>query len=142
MFDYLINFVKLQLYFKNINMQPSKANLINSLILILMPLWAYLTYESSDPHSTQSITALIPMFLGIVLLFCTNGIKNQNKIIAHIAVFITLLALVGLFKPLASAISDSRGLSVFRVSLMLITCIFSMIAFVRSFIAARKKIDK
>ena len=123
-------------------MQPSKANLINSLILILMPLWAYLTYESSDPHSTQSITALIPMFLGIVLLFCTNGIKNQNKIIAHIAVFLTLLALVGLFKPLTSAISDSRGLSVFRITLMLITCIFSMISFVRSFITARKKIDK
>lgn len=139
MFDYLINFVKLQLYFKKINMQPSKVNLINSLILIVMSLWAYLTYESSDPNSTQSITALIPMFLGIVLLFCTNGIKNQNKIIAHIAVFFTLLALFGLFKPLTSAISDSRGLSVFRVSLMLITCIFSMIAFVRSFIAARKK---
>ena len=138
MLDYLINFVKLQLYFKNINMQPSKVNLINSFILIVMPIWAYLTYESIDPNSTQSITALIPMFLGIVLLFCTNGIKNQNKIIAHIAVFITLLALVGLFKPLASAISDSRGLSVFRISLMLITCIFSMIAFVRSFIAARK----
>ena len=78
MFDYLINFVKLQLYFKKINMQPSKVNLINSLILIVMPLWAYLTYESSDPNSTQSITALIPMFLGIILLFCTNGIKNQN----------------------------------------------------------------
>ena len=139
MFDYLINFVKLQLYFKNINMQPSKVNLINSLILIVMPLWAYLTYESSDPNSSQSVTALIPMFLGIVLLFCTNGIKNENKIIAHIAVFLTLLALLGLFKPLTSAISDSRGLSVFRVSLMLITCIISMIAFVRSFIAARKK---
>ena len=142
MFDYLINFVKLQLYFKKINMQPSKANLINSLILIVMPLWAYLSYESSNTNSTQSITALIPMFIGTVLLFCTNGIKNQNKIVAHIAVFLTLLALVGLFKPLTSAISDSRGLSVFRVSLMLITCIFSMISFVRSFIAARKKIDK
>tara|TARA_B100000524_G_scaffold139149_1_gene69749 strand:- start:697 stop:1068 length:372 start_codon:yes stop_codon:yes gene_type:complete len=123
-------------------MQPSKANLINSLILIVMPLWAYLSYESSNTNSTQSITALIPMFIGTVLLFCTNGIKNQNKIVAHIAVFLTLLALVGLFKPLTSAISDSRGLSVFRVTLMLITCIFSMISFVRSFIAARKKIDK
>ena len=120
-------------------MQPSKANLINSLILIVMPLWAYLSYESSNTNSTQSITALIPMFIGTVLLFCTNGIKNQNKIVAHIAVFLTLLALVGLFKPLTSAISDSRGLSVFRVTLMLITCIFSMISFVRSFIAARKK---
>lgn len=123
-------------------MQPSKANLINSLILIVMPLWAYLSYESTNTNSTQSITALIPMFIGTVLLFCTNGIKNQNKIIAHIAVFLTLLALVGLFKPLTSAISDSRGLSVFRVALMLITCIFSMISFVRSFITARKKIDK
>jgi len=119
-------------------MQPSKANLINSLILIVMPLWAYLTYESSNAGSTQSITALIPMFIGVVLLFCTNGIKNQNKIIAHIAVILTLLALVGLFKPLTSAISESRDLSIFRVSLMLIACIFSMITFVKSFITARK----
>ena len=46
--------------------------------------------------------------------------------------------LVGLFKPLTSAISESRVLSTFRVSLMLIACIFSMITFVKSFIAARK----
>lgn len=119
-------------------MQPSKANLINSLILIVMPIWAYLTYESSNTDSTQSITALIPMFLGVILLFCTKGIKNQNKIIAHIAVILTLLALIGLFKPLTSAISDSRVLSIFRVSIMLTASIYSMITFVKSFIAARK----
>lgn len=120
-------------------MQPSKANLINSLILIVMPLWAYLTYENSNIDSTQSITALIPMFIGVILFFCNKGIKNQNKIIAHVAVILTLLALVGLFKPLTAAISDSRGLSIFRVSLMLMTCAFSIITFVKSFISARKK---
>mgnify|MGYP001292851475 CR=1 FL=1 len=133
-------------------MQPSKANLINSLTLIVMPIWAYLTayltYESSNTdampiweyltYSTLTITPLIPMFLGVILLFCTKGIKNQNKIIAHIAVMLTLLALIGLFKPLTSAISDSRVLSIFRVSIMLMTCIFSMITFIKSFIAARK----
>jgi hypothetical protein len=49
-----------------------------------------------------------------------------------------LLALIGLFKPLTSAISDSRVLSIFRVSIMLIASIYSMITFVKSFIAARK----
>ena len=120
-------------------MQPSKVNLINSLILIVMPLWAYLTYESSDPNSTQSITALIPMFLGIVLLFCTNGIKNQNKIIAHIAVLLTLLILFALLGMRLPKSLESGGIGLFRVLFMCGTSLLAMIYFVKSFIAARKK---
>ena len=67
-------------------MKTSQANLINSLTLILMPLWSYLTYEGTVEKPDQSITALIPLFLGVILLLCNNGIKNNNKIIAHLAV--------------------------------------------------------
>ena len=45
-------------------MKTYQANLLNSLTLILMCLWAYLTYEPIDGKS-QNVTALIPLFLAI-----------------------------------------------------------------------------
>ncbi len=120
-------------------MKTNQANLLNALTLILMPLWSYLTYEGTVEKPDQSITALIPLFLGVVLLLCNGGVKRENKMIAHIAVFITLIALIGLLKPLNAAIDDGRTLSIFRVVAMLITGSLAMITFIKSFIAARKK---
>ena len=119
-------------------MKTFQANLINSLTLILMPLWAYLTYEGTAEKPEQSITALIPLFLGIILFLCNNGIKKENKVIAHIAVVVTFIALLGLFMPLKAAIAEDRTLSVVRVAIMLFTGMLAMITFVRSFIANRK----
>ena len=75
-------------------MNASKANLINSISLIGFGLWGY--FEVTSP------TALIPVGFGLILLLCYNGVKNQNKIIAHVAVLLTLvilLALVGMRLP-------------------------------------------
>ncbi len=119
-------------------MKTYQANLINSLALILMPLWAYLTYEGTLEKPNQSITALIPLFLGIILFLCNNGVKKENKVIAHIAVVVTLIALLGLFMPLKAAIAEDRTLSVVRVAIMLLTGMLAMITFIRSFIANRK----
>jgi hypothetical protein len=119
-------------------MKTYQANLLNGLILILMPLWAYVTFEGNIDKPEQSITAFIPLVLGVFLLLCNGGLKKENKIIAHIAVLVTLIALVGLTMPLKAAILEGRILSVFRVSLMLITGVLAMITFVRSFIKARK----
>ena len=119
-------------------MKTYQANLINSLALILMPLWAYLTYEGTLEKPKQSITALIPLFLGVILFLCNNGVKKENKVIAHIAVAVTLIALLGLFMPLKAAIVEDRTLSVIRVAIMLLTGMLAMITFIRSFIANRK----
>lgn len=119
-------------------MKTYQANLINSLALILMPLWAYLTYEGTLEKPNQSITALIPLFLGVILFLCNNGVKKENKVIAHIAVVVTLIALLGLFMPLKAAIAEDRTLSVIRVAIMLLTGMLAMITFIRSFIANRK----
>jgi len=101
--------------------------------------WAYLTYDSVDGKS-QNLTALIPLVLGVILLLCNNGIKKENKTIAHIAVLVTLVAIAGVFaKPFLSAINEGRNLSIFRTSLMLLTSIIAMITFVKSFIDNRKK---
>ena len=118
-------------------MKTYHANLINSLMLILMPLWAYVTFEASAEKAINA-TAFIPLFLGVILLLCNRGIKNENKTIAHIAVVLTLIAIVGnVSKPLLTAIQEGRGLSVFRVSVMLLTSILAMITFIKSFIANR-----
>ena len=94
-----------------------------------MPLWAYLTYEGTLEKPNQSITALIPLFLGVILFLCNNGVKKENKVIAHIAVVVTLIALLGLFMPLKAAIAEDRTLSVIRVAIMLLTGMLAMITF-------------
>jgi len=77
------------------------------------------------------------------LVICNKGVRKENKIIAHIAVLVTLLAIIGLTKPLTAAVDEQRVISVFRVSLMMLTGVLAMITFIKSFIANRKKsIDK
>jgi len=107
-------------------MNSFKANIINSIILIAVGLWGYL--ESS------SGTAIIPVLFGWVLLFCSPGIKKENKVVAHIAVLVTLVCL-----PLNGAIERGENIGVARVSAMISSSVFAMIFFVKSFIANRKK---
>lgn len=114
-------------------MKTTQANLINAFTLIAISLWGY--FSSSSPSST----AFIPAVIGIFLLFCTKGIKNENKIIAHVAVVLTLLAIIGLIKPLTGAIERIDNIAIIRVALMMVTSVFAMTTFIRSFIAARKK---
>tara|TARA_B100001142_G_C14201493_1_gene603990 strand:+ start:316 stop:666 length:351 start_codon:yes stop_codon:yes gene_type:complete len=109
------------------------SNLINSISLIVLPLWAYAT------SITPSMTALIPTIIGAILLICTVGIKKENKNIAHIAVVLTLLALIGLVKPLIGAIDRVDNIAIIRVVIMIVTGIIAMITFIKSFIRNRKE---
>ncbi len=111
-------------------MNAYKANLINSATLIVFGLWGYFV--------SSSLTALIPVVFGVILLICSKGVKSQNKIIAHIAVLLTLiilLALVGMRLPKSI---ESPGPGLFRVILMISTSVLAMVFFVKSFINARK----
>jgi uncharacterized membrane protein (UPF0136 family) len=60
------------------------ASLVNGIVLVVVGLWGYM--ESSSP------TSLIPVVIGAILLVLNKGVKNQNKVIAHIAVLVTLLS--------------------------------------------------
>ena len=66
------------------------------------------------------------------------GIKKDNKIIAHIAVLLTFVILLGLIMPLLGAVQRSDLGALLRVSTMLITTVFAMIGFIQSFKKARK----
>ena len=112
-------------------MNAYKANLINSISLIVLGVWGYI--------EVSSITALIPTAFGAILLACSSGIKKQNKIIAHIAVLLTMLILFALLGMRLPKSLESGGIGLFRVLFMCGTSLLAMIYFVKSFIAARKK---
>lgn len=113
-------------------MKAFQANLLNAIVLIAMSTWGYLA------SATPSITALIPAIIGIVLLLCSPGVKSENKVVAHVAVVVTLLGILGLIKPLMGVIDRGNTMGMVRVGAMILTGVLAMIAFIQSFIAARK----
>ena len=114
-------------------MKAHKTSLVNAILLIILPLWGYFSSDSS------SMTALIPTYIGVALLLLNKGVKNENKIVAHIAVFLTLVVLIYLIIPLRGAIGSSDTAAMIPVFVMILSTIIAMVFFVKSFIDARKK---
>lgn len=113
-------------------MNPGNVSLLNALVLIVLGLIGYFTSETPSP------TALIPVIGGVILLATNPGVRKNNKAIAHIAVLVTLLMLLGLAMPLRGAILRGDGAASGRVSLMILTTALAMVIFIRSFIQVRK----
>jgi len=113
-------------------MKAHTTSLINALILVIMGLWGY--FESDS----RPVTALIPVVVGIILVAINNSVKKENKIIAHIAILLTLIITIGLIKPFLGSLERGNITGIIRVSLMILTSLLAMIAFIQSFIAARK----
>lgn len=113
-------------------MKPYLANLINAVILIGMGLWGYFVSDGT------SFTPLIAPAFGLIFLICTPMMKKENKVVAHIVVLLTLLIIIGLIKPLTSAMGDGDNMAMMRVVTMIFSSIVAMVVFVKSFIDARK----
>ena len=111
-------------------MKASFYNILNSIVLISLGLWGY--------FDVQAPTALIPVGFGVILLLCTIGLIKENKIIAHVAVLLTLVILVALVGMRLPKSLNSGGVGLFRVIAMIATSVLSMVAFVLSFIKARR----
>jgi len=117
-------------------MTAHKASLINAITLIIMGIWGLINI---NPEIFSGIienkSPFIPITLGVLIALCNNGIKTSNKLIAHIAVLLTIISFANLM-PLFKAISNGR---VDAAVLMVLSSLFAMIYFVRSFIENRKK---
>lgn len=111
-------------------MNASKANLINSISLILLGLWGYI--------DSSSTTALIPVIIGGSLLGCTNKIKEGNKLISHLAVLATIIILVALIGMRLPKSIDQGGIGLFRVIGMIATSSIALLYFIKSFIDNRR----
>ncbi len=114
-------------------MKAHTASLMNAAVLIGVGLWAYFGSE------TPSKTALIPPGFGVVLLALYPGVKKEDKIVAHVAVLLTLLILVALFvKPFPAALSRGDGMAVGRISVMIASTIAALFFFIKSFVDVRR----
>ena len=109
-----------------------KFNLINSIALISMSAWGYV--------DTNSFTALIPAFFGIILLILGTMLTNEKlvKLSAHLVVLFTLLILLALVIQGLPGVIERGGIGLIRVILMISTSSISMIIFIKSFIDNRK----
>ena len=112
-----------------------------SLILILVGAVGYFGWEAVGAES-QSITALIPAFVGIPMLLGALIAGKNHKVGMHIAVlFAALGAVAGLGrlvpKMLEGSLDWSAPAPVMTV-VMTVVCLFYTILAIRSFIAARR----
>ena len=109
-----------------------KFNLINSIALISMSAWGYV--------DTNSFTALIPAFFGIILLILGTMLTNEKlvKLSAHLVVLFTLLILLALVIQVLPGVYERGGIGLIRVILMISTSSIAMIIFIKSFIDNRK----
>ena len=113
-------------------MKTYLISLINALILIALGLWAYFGTDAS------SLTALIPVAVGIVLVLLNPALRKERKLESHIVVLLTFLVLLGLIKPLLGSLERDDTLAIARVSVMMLFTLIALFCFIRSFIAARK----
>ncbi len=68
---------------------PHKVNFYYAIFLLLIGLFGFIARYSTE--GDMQVTSLIPAFFGFIFLFFTKGIKNENSIIAHLAVVLTLV---------------------------------------------------
>ena len=120
-------------------MTAQKMNLINALTLVIVGLWGFIDVNTPSLETGISWTALIPVFFGAIFLLCQKGIKNDSKIIAHIAVVLTLLILIALVGKRLPISIENGGIGLFRVVVMSLTSLLAFTIFIRSFIENRKK---
>lgn len=112
-------------------MKPHKISLIHAIALVAL--------GSFGAMSSESMTAWIPTVFGVLLLACNRGVKNENKVLAHVAVLLTLLIVIGLVKPLQGALGREDMAAAARVATMLGLSVVALATFVKSFMEARKK---
>lgn len=115
-------------------MKAAGANLLNALVLIGAGLYGYFGITTGD--ETRSLTALIPAAFGLLFLVMHKGVARGNKAIAHIVVVLTLILLIMCIWRFTKLPEWTTAKYIFVVCI--ISNAIALIAFIGSFIAARK----
>ena len=106
------------------------SSLVNALLLVVVGIWGYI--------AGGSVTALIPVAFGLILLILYPSVKKEAMVPAHLAVLLTLIVTIALFKPLNAAWIRSDGPAIFRTALMFTSSAFALICFIKSFSDVRR----
>ncbi len=107
------------------------SSLINAIILVIFGIWGYI--------AGGSVTALIPVAFGVILLILYPGVKKEAMVPAHIAVLLTLIVTIALLKPLGAAWDRSDGPAMVRTAIMFASSLLALIYFIKSFRDVRRK---
>ncbi|MEM1289038.1 MAG: hypothetical protein AAGH60_11860 [Pseudomonadota bacterium] len=108
------------------------ASLINAAILLIGGGFAYV-FPTGNAWS-----AVWPATAGMVLLICHAGVQAENKVVAHIAVVLTLVVFVGLLPQLQTAFLARDLINTTRLVIMELSTLVALIFFIKSFRDARK----
>jgi heme/copper-type cytochrome/quinol oxidase subunit 4 len=115
-------------------MKAASANLLNAVVLIAAGVYGYFGIAAAD--GSHSLTALIPAAFGVLFLILQKGVAAANKAIAHIVVVLTLVLLVMCIMRFMKVEEWNEKKYIFLACI--ITNAIALIAFIGSFIAARK----
>ena len=113
-------------------MNAYKTTIFGSIFIIIISTWGAI-------EASFSPTAFIPLALAFLLLLCANGVKKENKIIAHVAVLLALLCFLGLFMALNGTLERNNLTGTYRVISMILASGIILASYINSFIKARKK---
>lgn len=113
-------------------MKPHIFSLINAAALIGLSLWGF--YGSETPSNT----ALIPAFVGAILIALNPGVRKENKTISIIVFAISIVLLGALIKPFMGAMDREDNGAMIRVIWMIVTTILAIAAFVNYYLELKK----
>lgn len=114
-----------------------RVNVLYSILIIVVGITGLFAryLEQGD----WQFTSLIPAGFGVILLMLTPGMKNHNRIAAHLVVLLTFLLTVMVAVMLIKNLNGGSGLSR-KVVLFLIILAGSIVAmyfYIASFVKAR-----
>jgi hypothetical protein len=115
-------------------MKATQANLLNAIVLLAAGLYGY--FMILTPEGTRAVTALIPAAFGLLFLVFQKGVATENKIISHVVVVLTLVLLI--ICTMRFLKIEDWGAKKYLFLACIVSNIIAMIAFVGSFMAARK----
>lgn len=89
-------------------------------------------------HQRDTVTnGVYPGRIRVLIMASNPGVRRNNKVIAHVAVLLTLIVLVALVVPLRSAINREDSAAIGRLVIMLLSSALAMVFFIKSFTAGR-----
>ncbi len=115
-------------------MKAPQANLLNALILIPAGIIAF--FFILKPDGSHAMTALIPTAFGLLFLVLQKGVSASNKIVSHIVVVLTAVLLLVCAKKFFGEPDWIAKKYLFLACI--VSNIIALIAFIGSFIEARK----
>ena len=119
--------------------------IVSILCGVVLSILGVVGYMIAVSNNNPSVTALIPMFFGNVLIILGVLAKlkeNWRKHLMHVAVIVALLGFIATAGRLISRLSElTASPAVISQAVMAIVCLVFVVLAIRSFAAARRDRD-